>query len=152
MSESISPRTLFFALHGVDESGHAALGRPSVTRDQLMGAVANLPTCAIGMEDCCGAHRCARQFMKFGHTIKLMAPKLVAPHQMSGEPGENDAADSAAICESVQRPNMRFVPDKTELAQPHPVRVTDCETPPRYGSHRKTACSRWRHTGTTERW
>ena len=30
---------------------------------------------------------------------------------------KDDKADAAAICELVQRPNMRFVPVKTELAQ-----------------------------------
>ena len=32
---------------------------------------------------------------------------------MSGKRGKNDAADAAAICEAVQRPNMRFIPVKT---------------------------------------
>ena len=36
---------------------------------------------------------------------------------MSGKRGKNDAADAAAICEAVQRPNMRFVPVKTEEQQ-----------------------------------
>lgn len=46
-----------------------------------------------------------------------MAPKFVVPYRMSGKRGNNDAADAAAICEAVQRPNMRFAPVKTELAQ-----------------------------------
>ena len=46
-----------------------------------------------------------------------MAPKLVTPYRMSGKRGKNDAADAAAICEAVQRPNMRFVPVKTEEQQ-----------------------------------
>jgi transposase len=36
---------------------------------------------------------------------------------MSGKRGKNDAADAAAICEAMQRPKMRFVPVKSELAQ-----------------------------------
>jgi transposase len=37
---------------------------------------------------------------------------------MGGKQGKNDAADAAAICEAVQRPNMRFVPvKKTEEQQ-----------------------------------
>ena len=36
---------------------------------------------------------------------------------MRGKRGKNDAADAAAICEAVQRPNMRFVPIKTEDQQ-----------------------------------
>ena len=46
-----------------------------------------------------------------------MAPKLVAPYRMSGKRGKNDAADAAAICEALQRPNMRFVPVKSEEQQ-----------------------------------
>ena len=42
-----------------------------------------------------------------------MAPKFVAPYRLSGKRGKNDAADAAAICEAVGRPNMRFVPVKS---------------------------------------
>jgi transposase len=55
--------------------------------------------------------------MAQGHTVRLMAPKFVTPYRMSGKRGKNDAADAAAICEAVQRPNMRFVPIKTEEQQ-----------------------------------
>ncbi|BDI06569.1 hypothetical protein CATMQ487_35390 [Sphaerotilus microaerophilus] len=106
-----------FALHGVDQSGRAALVRPLVRRDQLLEAIAKLPPCTIGMEACSGAHHWARLFERFGHTVRLMAPKFVAPYRMSGRRGKNDAADAAAICEALQRPAMRFVPVKTELAQ-----------------------------------
>jgi transposase len=102
-----------FAVHGVDESGKPALVRPNVRRDQLLELVANLPPCVIGMEACSGAHHWARQFAVYGHTAKLMAPKFVAPYRMAGKRGKNDAADAAAICEAVQRPNMRFVPVKS---------------------------------------
>jgi transposase len=46
-----------------------------------------------------------------------MAPKFVAPYRMQGKHGKNDANDAAAICEAVTRPNMRFVPVKSEDAQ-----------------------------------
>jgi transposase len=65
------------------------------------------------MEACSGAHHWARQFMVHGHTVRLMAPKFVSPYRLSGKRGKNDAADAAAICEAVQRPNMRFVPIKS---------------------------------------
>jgi transposase len=106
-----------FALHGVDEHGKAVLMRPSVARAKLLETVAVLPPCTIGMEACSGAHHWARQFARFGHTVRLMAPKLVAPYRMSGKRGKNDAADAAAICEALQRPNMRFVPLKGEDEQ-----------------------------------
>ena len=35
------------------------------------------------------------------------------PYRLSGKRGKNDAADAAAICEAVSRPNMRFVPVKS---------------------------------------
>jgi transposase len=108
-----------FAVHGVDESGKPALVRPEVPRAKLVELIANLPPCLIGMETCSGAHHWAREFAKFGHRVRLMAPKFVAPYRMSGRRGKNDAADAAAICEAVTRPNMRFVPVKTIEQQSH---------------------------------
>lgn len=55
--------------------------------------------------------------MSHGHTVWLMAPKFVAPYRLSGKRGKRDAADAAAICEAVQRPNMRFVPVKSPEQQ-----------------------------------
>lgn len=106
-----------FAVHGVDEAGRAVLIKPRVSRDQLLALIAQLPPCLIGMEACSGAHHWARMFQQYGHTVKLIAPKLVAPYRMSGKRGKNDAADAAAICEAVTRPSMRFVPLKDEHQQ-----------------------------------
>jgi transposase len=102
-----------FALHGVNETGAVQLRQPKVVRAKLNALMASLPPCTIGMEACSGAHHWARLFAAHGHTVKLMAPKLVSPYRMSGKHGKNDAADAAAICEAVQRPNMRFVRVKT---------------------------------------
>jgi transposase len=114
-SGSIWPRT-FFAVHGVDEAGKAVLVRPSVRRDALLDLVAKLPACVIGMEACSGAHHWARQFQSFGHTVRIIAAKFVAPYRLSGRKGKNDAADAQTICE-VKRPHMRFVPIKGVDAQ-----------------------------------
>jgi transposase len=102
-----------FALHGVDGAGAVVLRQPKVARARLHELVATLPACTIGIEACSGAHHWARLFAQHGHSVKLMAPKLVAPYRMSGKRGKNDAADAAAICEAVQRPSMRFVPVKS---------------------------------------
>ena len=102
-----------FALHGVNDGGAVQLRQPRVARAKLHELVAALPPCTIGIEACSGAHHWARLFATHGHSVKLMAPKLVAPYRMSGKRGKNDAADAAAICEAVQRPAMRFVPIKT---------------------------------------
>ena len=107
-----------FAVHGVDEHGKAVLVRHRACRaPSCIELVAALPPCTIGMEACSGAHHWARLFAQHGHTVRLMAPKFVAPYRMSGKRGKNDAADAAAICEAVQRPNMRFVPVKSQDEQ-----------------------------------
>jgi transposase len=98
-----------FALHGVDALGRVALRR-TVRREKLLQLIAQLPVCLIGLEACSGAHEWARQFARFGHRVRLMAPKFVAPYRKSGK---NDDNDAAAICEAVARPSMRFVPLKT---------------------------------------
>ena len=102
-----------FAVHGVNTAGKPELVSPKVARAKLLELIASLPPCVIGMEACSGAHHWARQFMAHGHTVRLMAPKFVSPYRLSGRRGKNDAADAAAICEAVQRPNMRFVPIKS---------------------------------------
>ncbi len=66
------------------------------------------------MEACGSAHYWAREIGKFGHTVRLMAPAYVKPFVKRQK---NDAADAEAICEAVQRPTMRFVAVKSEVAQ-----------------------------------
>src|SRR6266850_774862 len=98
-----------FSLHAVNSAGRVVLRR-TVRRDQLVEAVAGLSPCLIGMEACSGAHEWARRFQEHGHTVRLMAPKFVAPYRKSGK---NDGNDAEAICEAVTRPSMRFVPVKS---------------------------------------
>lgn len=62
------------------------------------------------MEACGGAHHWVRVFKSLGHTVGMMAPQFVKPYVKSNK---NDAVDAEAICEAVQRPNMRFVPEKS---------------------------------------
>lgn len=106
-----------FAVHGVNEAGAVELRQPRVARAKLQALIGALPPCVIGMEACSGAHHWARLFQAHGHSVRLMAPKFVAPYRMSGRQGKNDAADAMAICEAVQRPNMRFVAIKSEEQQ-----------------------------------
>ena len=98
-----------FSLHGVDAAGKTVLRR-TVRRDRLVQTVASLSPCLIGMEACSGAHEWGRRFQLHGHTVKLMAPKFVAPYRKSDK---NDGNDAEAVCEAVTRPSMRFVPIKT---------------------------------------
>jgi len=98
-----------FSLHAVDGRGVVVL-RKTVVRARLTALVAQLPPSLIGLEACSGAHEWARRFAQHGHTVKLMAPKFVAPYRRSGK---NDSNDAEAICEAVSRPSMRFVPVKS---------------------------------------
>lgn len=102
-----------FSLHAVDGVGRVAL-RKTVRREQLVETVASLPPCLIGMEACSGAHEWGRRFQSLGHTVRLMAPKFVAPYRKGGK---NDGNDAEAICEAVTRPSMRFVPVKSAEQQ-----------------------------------
>lgn len=102
-----------FSLYGVNAQGKCAL-RKTVSRAKLLRTIAVLAPCLIGMEACSGSHEWARQFEKFGHTVRLIAPKFVSPYRKSGK---NDGNDAEAICEAVSRPNMRFVPVKSVQAQ-----------------------------------
>ena len=98
-----------FSLHGIDADGAVVL-RKTVSRARLLELIAQQPACLIGLEACSGAHEWARCFQALGHTVKLMAPRFVAPYRKNGK---NDGNDAEAICEAVTRPSMRFVPIKT---------------------------------------
>lgn len=98
-----------FQLHGVDASGKAVL-KKKVRRARLIETMAQLKPCLVGMEACSGAHYWAREFEKWGHTVRQIAPQFVKPYVKSNK---TDAADAEAICEAVGRPSMRFVSPKT---------------------------------------
>ena len=98
-----------FQVHGIDAHGNAVI-RKALRRANVLPFFAVLPPCLIGIEACSSAHYWAREFMKLGHTVKLMPPTYVKPYVKRGK---TDAADAEAICEAVRRPTMRFVPAKS---------------------------------------
>ena len=95
----------YFHIHAVDEKGNLVT-RKKLKRKELISFLSNLSPCLIGMEACGGAHFIARKATEFGHEAKLMAAKFVKPYVKSNK---TDFLDAEAICEAVQRPNMRFV-------------------------------------------
>lgn len=100
-------------VHGVDEHEKVVLNR-QLKRSQVLGFFGKLPACLIGMEACASSHYWAKELIKRGHTVRLIAPQFVTPYVKSQK---NDANDAAAICEAVSRPSMRFVAVKTEEQQ-----------------------------------
>ncbi len=102
-----------FQLHAVDPHGKPVF-KKTLARSEMLTFFASLPPCLIGIEACAGAHYWARELIKLGHDVRLMAAQFVSPYRKGGK---NDANDAEAICEAVGRPTMRFVPVKSEEAQ-----------------------------------
>jgi len=102
-----------FQVHGVDCDGEVVM-RKQLKRSQVRRFFANLEPCLIGMEACGGAHSWSRELTGLGHSVRVMAPIFVKPYLKTNK---NDRNDAEAICEAVQRPNMRFVQPKTPEQQ-----------------------------------
>lgn len=102
-----------FQVHGISEDGDVVV-RKQLRRREVLRYFARQQPCLIGMEACAGAHYWTRELSKLGHCVRLMAPAFVKAYVKSNK---NDRNDAEAICEAVQRPNMRFVAAKTPEQQ-----------------------------------
>lgn len=98
-----------FQIHGVNANGKTVL-KKKLMRDQVLNFMSNLPKCLVGIEACGSSNHWARELIKLGHEVKLIAPQFVKPYVKTNK---NDKADAEAICEAVNRPNMRFVAIKS---------------------------------------
>src|SRR3546814_949880 len=94
-------------VHGVDAAGEIVLRR-RLRRTQVQRFFATLEPCRIGIEACAGAHYRARELRGLGHEVRLLPPAYVKAYVKRGK---NDAIDAEAVCEALQRPSMRFVPE-----------------------------------------
>lgn len=97
-----------FQIHGIDVEGEVVV-RKQLRRAEMRQYFARLEACLVGMEAFGGAHYWSRELTRLGHTVCMMAPAFVKPYLKSNK---NDRNDAEAICEAVQRPNMRFVSAK----------------------------------------
>jgi transposase len=102
-----------FQLHGIDAAGAVVLQK-KLRRGAVLDFLGKLDPCLIGMEACATSHYWARAIAALGHDVRLIPPVYVKPYVKRQK---NDAADAEAICEAVTRPNMRFVPIKSEEQQ-----------------------------------
>ena len=111
-----------FQVHGVDAQDEIVL-RKTLRRDGVAQFFAELESCIVGMEACCGSHYWARVLADLGHEVRLISPQFVKPYVKSNK---NDRNDAEAICEAVGRPSMRFVPPKSpeqlEIQAVHRIR------------------------------
>ena len=106
-----------FQVHALESEDCSATKR-RLSRSGIVKFLAEVEPCAIGMKACGSAHYWARRFRAMGHEVKLTPPIYVKPYVKRGK---NDAADAAAICEAMSRPNMRFVAVKSEDPQATPM-------------------------------
>ena len=102
-----------FQLHGIDAAGAVVLQK-KLRRNAVLDYLGKLEPCLVGMEACATSHYWAREIAALGHEVRLIPPSYVKPYVKRQK---NDAADAEAICEAVTRPNMRFVPVKSEDQQ-----------------------------------
>ena len=98
-----------FQLHGIEREGGSPFQR-KLSRAKFREFFSRLTPCRVGMEACGSAHYWARELRAMGHEVVLMPPAYIKPYVKRGK---NDAADAAAICEAMSRPEMRFVPVKS---------------------------------------
>ena len=91
----------WFHFVGCNRAGNP-IARHKFNRGQLMRHMAKMSPCLIGMEACPGSQHLARAFQRYGHDVRLIAPKFVKPYLKSQKNDFNDA-------EAVTRPTMRFV-------------------------------------------
>jgi transposase len=98
-----------FHAYGVDAQGKPVLSR-RLGRAALEAFFSRLPAATIGIEACGSAHFWARKLQALGHTVRLVPAAYVKPFVKRNK---TDARDAEAICEAMQRPNMRFVPIKS---------------------------------------
>ncbi|MGD0636115.1 MAG: IS110 family transposase [Beijerinckiaceae bacterium] len=103
----------WFQIHAVDGNDREVLNR-KLARDKLLGFLASLPPCDVALEACSSSHHWGREIGKLGHRVRLISPNYVKPYVKRGK---SDAHDARAICEAASRPDMRFVPVKTEDQQ-----------------------------------
>ncbi len=102
-----------FHIVGRDQTDHTIL-RKKFSRPKLLEQLANLEPCIIAFEACGGSHWLARKCQALGHQVRLIPPQYVKPYVKGNK---NDFIDAAAIAEASGRPEMRFVPVKSEQDQ-----------------------------------
>lgn len=98
-----------FHLYEITQTGRL-IKKKQLKRNQLLAYFTKLKPSIVVMEACGGANYWAREFIKQGHQVKLIAPQYVKPFVKGNK---NDYNDAQGIAEASQRASMRFVPIKS---------------------------------------
>ena len=102
-----------FQLHGALMTGEV-LFRKKLSRQGFAKFMTEQRPSVVVMEACGSAHYWAREMVRLGHEVKLIAAQYVKPFVKRQK---NDAADAEAIVIAAQRPEMRFVEPKSAEQQ-----------------------------------
>lgn len=86
------------------------INKRRLMRENLLTYLAIQEKSRVVMEACGSANYWAREIVKLGHEVKLIAPQYVKPFVKGNK---NDCRDAEAIVEAASRPQMRFVTPKT---------------------------------------
>ena len=102
-----------FQVHTVDAST-GEMVRVALKRSQVLRFFVNREPSVVAMEACGSAQYWARELVKLGHEVRLIAAQFVRPFVKTNK---TDAADAEGIWEAAQRPGMRYVALKSEEQQ-----------------------------------
>jgi transposase len=102
-----------FQVHTVDVAT-GAIVRVALKRSQVLRYFVNREPSVVAMEACGSAQHWARELVKLGHEVRLIAAQFVRPFVKTNK---TDAADAEGIWEAAQRPGMRYVALKSEEQQ-----------------------------------
>jgi transposase len=102
-----------FQVHTVDAST-GEMVRVALKRSQVLRFFVNREPSVVAMEACGSAQYWARELVKLGHEVRLIAAQFVRPFVKTNK---TDAADAEGIWEAAQRPGMRYVALKNEEQQ-----------------------------------
>src|SRR3569623_515884 len=102
-----------FQLHAASMMGEPKF-RKRLSRQSFGKFMAEQPPAVVVLEACGSAHYWAREMVRLGHEVKLIAPHYVKPFVKRQK---NDAVDAEAIVIAAQRPEMRFVGPKSAEKQ-----------------------------------
>jgi transposase len=108
---------MFFLLHAATMPGEVRY-RKKLSRGQFLRFLSEQPPAIVIMEACGSAHYWARELVKVGHEVRLIAPQYIRPFVKRQK---NDAADAEAIVIAARQPEMRFVLPKTADQQARAV-------------------------------
>jgi len=102
-----------FQLLGMSDTGKKIFSK-RLSRQQFIEFIPQLESCHVVMEACMSSHYWARCFVSQGHQVDLLPAQYVPPFVRGNK---NDKNDCMAIYEASRRPDMCFVPIKSETQQ-----------------------------------